>query len=59
MTFRTRKDSDLPSSYVDPIAERREHPYKNTPQAEAYNARLKAAGHPPKEPTTSTRVDDA
>lgn len=55
MTFRTRNDSDLPSSYVDPIAERREHPYKNTPAADAYNARLKASK---KEPTTPKPVDE-
>lgn len=54
MTFRTRNDSDLPSSYVDPIAERREHPCKNTPEAESYNSRLKAAGL---EPTAPKPVD--
>jgi len=41
MTIAPYGKSKLPSSYVDPIAERRENPYMNTPEAEAYNAKVK------------------
>lgn len=41
MTMVHRPKSNLPSSYLDPIAERRENPYMNSPQADAYNAKVK------------------